>query len=166
MHSPGFLLEALIYLSAAVLAVPLFKRAGLGAVLGYLVAGVAIGPAVLGLIPDVESVRGVSELGVVLLLFLIGLELNPKRLWSLRRSIFGLGALQLVGTLAAVALGARAMGAGWPVAFALGAAVAMSSTAIALQLLGERRLMPTPAGQAAFSVALFQDLAVDRKSVV
>ena len=160
MHPSGFLLEALVYLAAAVVAVPLFQRAGLGSVLGYLVAGVVIGPAVLGLIPDVEAVARVSELGVVLLLFLIGLELNPQRLWSLRRSIFGLGALQVGVTIAVVALAVRAAGAGWPAAFVVGAAAAMSSTAIAMQLLAERNLMGTPAGQSAFSVALFQDLAV------
>ena len=160
MHEPAFLREALVYLAAAVVAVPLFKRLGLGSVLGYLVSGVAIGPGVLALIPDVESVMQVSELGVVLLLFLIGLELNPQRLWALRRSIFGLGGLQLIATIGVVALAVRAAGAAWPVAVMLGAAVAVSSTAIALQLLGERRLLPTPAGQAAFSVSLFQDLAV------
>lgn len=160
MHDTGFLLQALIYLGATALFVPLFQRIGLGSVLGYLVAGLAIGPWGAALIPDSEVVRQVSELGVVLLLFLVGLELNPARLWSLRRAIFGLGTLQVVTTIAAVALFSRAVGASWPAALVFGMAASMSSTAIALQILGERHQMKAPPGQASFAVALFQDLAV------
>ena len=160
MQDHSFLLQALIYLAAVSVFVPLFKKLGLGSVLGYLVAGVAIGPWVLGLITDPKLVAEVSELGVVLLLFLVGLELNPQRLWSLRRAIFGLGTLQVLVTIGLVALVLRAIGVDWPAAIALGMAAAMSSTAIALQLFAERQLMPTPPAQSAFAVALFQDLAV------
>jgi monovalent cation:proton antiporter-2 (CPA2) family protein len=161
VHGAGFLLPALVYLAAALVMVPLFKRLGLGTVLGYLVAGVAIGPWGLGLVTDFERVAQVSELGVVMLLFLVGLELEPKRLWSLRRSIFGLGLLQVVVTVAAVAAIARfAAGTSWPVGVVLGMACAMSSTAIALQVLAERGMVKSVPGQSAFAVSLFQDLAV------
>ncbi len=160
MHIPEFLLQALVYLSAAVIAVPLFKRLGLGSVLGYLVAGVVIGPFGLKLIPDVESVLQISEFGVVLLLFLVGLELNPKRLWEMRHSIFGLGGLQVLATVVIGSAISKLFGITWPVAIVIGMAVSMSSTAIALQILEERSLMKTSAGQAAFAVSLFQDLAV------
>src|SRR3954462_2356591 len=103
MENHGFLAQALIYLAAAVIAVPLSRRLGLGSVLGFLLAGVAIGPWGLKLIEDVEAILHFSEFGVVLLLFLVGLELNPKRLWSLRTSIFGMGTVQVVGTLLVVA---------------------------------------------------------------
>ena len=160
MHIPPFLTQALIYLIAAVIAVPLFKRLGLGSVLGYLVAGIAIGPFGLKLIPDVESVLQVSELGVVLLLFLVGLELNPERLWAMRRSIFGLGGLQVMLTILLSTLLVKLFGVTWNVALVVGMATSMSSTAIALQILNERSMMKTAAGESAFSVALFQDLAV------
>jgi monovalent cation:proton antiporter-2 (CPA2) family protein len=160
MHIPPFLFQALIYFGAAVVAVPLFKRLGLGSVLGYLVAGVVIGPFGLKLIPDVESVLQISELGVVLLLFLVGLELNPQRLWEMRRAIFGLGGLQVLVTIAVVSLLSKFTSLSWTVAVVMGMAASMSSTAIALQILNERSLMKTSAGQSAFSVALFQDLAV------
>ena len=160
MHGASWLLPALVYLAAAVLVVPLFKRLGLGTVLGYLAAGVAIGPWGLGLVTDFAQVQQVSELGVVMLLFLVGLELNPKRLWALRRTIFGLGLLQVVATTAAVAAIARLLGASWPQAVVYGMACSMSSTAIALQVLAERGQVKSVAGQSAFSVSLFQDLAV------
>lgn len=160
MHGAGFLLPALVYLAAAVIVVPLFKRLGLGTVLGYLAAGVAIGPWGLKLVTDFAQVQQVSELGVVLLLFLVGLELNPRRLWALRHSIFGLGLLQVAVTVAAVALAARGLGTGWPQAVVIGMAATMSSTAIALQVLAERGLVKSAPGQSAFSVSLFQDLAV------
>ncbi len=160
MHGTGFLLPALVYLAAALVMVPLFKRLGLGTVLGYLVAGVAIGPWGLALVTDFERVAQVSELGVVMLLFLVGLELEPRRLWALRRSIFGLGLMQVVVTVAAVAAIARAAGTSWPVGIVLGMACAMSSTAIALQVLAERGLVKSVPGQSAFAVSLFQDLAV------
>jgi monovalent cation:proton antiporter-2 (CPA2) family protein len=160
MHIPSFLFQALVYLAAAVIAVPLFKRLGLGSVLGYLVAGIVIGPWGFKLINDVEAITQISELGVVLLLFLVGLELNVQRLWEMRRAIFGLGGLQVVVTIAVVALAVKLFAVTWPVAVVIGMAAAMSSTAIALQLLNERSIMKTAAGQSAFSVALFQDLAV------
>jgi monovalent cation:proton antiporter-2 (CPA2) family protein len=167
MHNDQFLIEALVYFGAAIIAVPIFKRFGLGSVLGYLVAGVLIGPWGLKLITDTESVLRVSELGVVLLLFLVGLELEPQRLWQLRKQIFGLGLLQVVLTIIAIAgtilgisflLGTTFIS--WPIAIVVAMAATMSSTAIALQMLEERNLTDTSAGKAAFSVSLFQDLAV------
>ena len=155
-----FLEQALIYLAAGVIAVPLFKRLGLGSVLGYLAAGMAIGPWGLRLIGHPETVLHFAEFGVVLLLFLIGLELDPQRLWALRRPIFGMGAVQVIATTAAVAAIAWALGQPPVVALIAGMGFAMSSTAIALASLQERNLLPTPGGQAAFSVLLFQDLAV------
>ena len=160
MHGTGFLLPALVYLAAALVMVPLFKRIGLGTVLGYLFAGVAIGPWGLGLVTDFAAVAQVSELGVVMLLFLVGLELEPKRLWALRHSIFGLGLLQVLVTTALVAGLAVALGLPWPQGVVLGMACTMSSTPIALQVLAERGMVKTAPGQSAFAVSLFQDLAV------
>ncbi|MDF1485270.1 monovalent cation:proton antiporter-2 (CPA2) family protein [Ramlibacter sp. H39-3-26] len=154
------LLQALIYLGAAALFVPIFKRIGLGSVLGYLVAGVAIGPSGLRLISETDLVQSISELGVVLLMFLVGLELNPTRLWSMRKTIFGLGSLQVFITITATAVTLHSFKIDWPAAVALGMAASMSSTAIALQLLAERKLTVAPPGQASFSVALFQDMTV------
>jgi len=155
-----FLEQALIYLAAGVIAVPLFKRIGLGSVLGYLAAGMAIGPWGLRLIDDPQTVLHFAEFGVVLLLFLIGLELDPQRLWALRRPILGMGSVQVVATTAAVAVIAWMLGATASQAFVIGSALAMSSTAIALASLQEKNLLATPGGQAGFSVLLFQDLAV------
>lgn len=160
MHIPPFIFQALIYLGAALVAVPLFKRLGLGSVLGYLMAGLVIGPFGLKLIPDVESVLQISELGVVLLLFLVGLELNPERLWNMRRTIFGLGGLQVFITIAVVAAATKFAGMSWTIAVVVGMVASMSSTAIALQILKERSLSKTAGGDSAFSVCLFQDLAV------
>jgi monovalent cation:proton antiporter-2 (CPA2) family protein len=156
----GLLQQALIYLAAGVIAVPLFARLGLGSVLGYLAAGVAIGPWGLGLIAAPQTVLEFAEFGVVMLLFLIGLELEPDRLWALRRSIFGMGATQVLATAAAVTGAAAALGASFPVALVCGMGFAMSSTAIGLAILQEKNLLATPGGQASFSVLLFQDLAV------
>jgi glutathione-regulated potassium-efflux system ancillary protein KefC len=156
----NFLGQALIYLAAGVIAVPLFKRIGLGSVLGYLAAGMAIGPWGLALIGDPQTVLHFAEFGVVMLLFLIGLELDPRRLWTLRRPILGMGSVQVLATAAAVAAVALALGQPLTVAFIAGMGIAMSSTAIALAILQERNLLATPGGQAAFSVLLFQDLAV------
>ena len=156
----NFIEQALIYLAAGVIAVPLFKRIGLGSVLGYLAAGMAIGPWGLRLIGDPQTVLHFAEFGVVLLLFLIGLELDPQRLWTLRRPIFGMGAVQVLGTALAAAAIAWAIGQPPAVAVVAGIGIAMSSTAIALASLQERNLLPTPGGQAGFSVLLFQDLAV------
>jgi monovalent cation:proton antiporter-2 (CPA2) family protein len=155
-----FLEQALIYLAAGVIAVPLFKKLGLGSVLGYLAAGMAIGPWGLRLIDHPQTVLQFAEFGVVMLLFLIGLELDPQRLRALRRPIFGMGTVQVVLTAAAVAALARALGQPWVVALVAGMGFAMSSTAIALASLQEKNLLSTPGGQAGFSVLLFQDLAV------
>ncbi len=160
MENHGFLAQALIYLAAAVIAVPISKRLGLGSVLGFLLAGVAIGPWGLKLIGDVDAMLHFSEFGVVLLLFLVGLELNPKRLWSLRTSIFGMGTLQVVVTTLAVTSLGVAFGAPFALSLVAGMGFAMSSTAIALATLEEKNLLPTPGGQASFSVLLFQDIAV------
>jgi len=156
----GLLLNAVIYLAAAVIAVPIAKRLGLGSVLGYLIAGAIVGPWVLKLITDVEAILHFSEFGVVLLLFVIGLELNPRRLWQMRWPILGLGGGQVVGcTLALTALG-YLLGWPWQVALAAGLGLSLSSTAIALQPLTERNLLGTPGGRSAFSILLFQDIAV------
>ena len=150
---------AMVYLAAAVIAVPIARALGLGAVLGYLLAGIAIGPWGLGLISEVDTILHFSEFGVVLLLFVIGLELDPQRLWSLRRSIFGWGLAQ-VGGVAAVLFGAAWLaGVAWQVALIAALGLSLSSTAIALTTMQERNLLPTPAGQAGFSILLFQDIA-------
>jgi glutathione-regulated potassium-efflux system ancillary protein KefC len=155
MHHTDYLLQALVYFGAAALFVPVFHKLGLGSVLGYLVAGAAIGPWGVRLVTDPTTVAQVSELGVVLLLFLVGLELNPQRLGrcAARSSAC---ALQ-VGLTSAVTALAALMGQSQRAAVVLGMAAAMSSTAIALQLLAERNLTKTEAGQSAFAVALFQD---------
>ena len=160
MQDHGFLHQALIYLAAGVIVVPIFKRLGLGSVLGYLVAGVAIGPWGLALVSAPEAILDFAEFGVVLLLFLVGLELNPARLWQLRKPIFGMGATQVAVTALVVAAAAWALGASPRVALVIGMGFAMSSTAIGLATLREKNLLPTPGGQASFSVLLFQDLAV------
>jgi monovalent cation:proton antiporter-2 (CPA2) family protein len=160
MEPHSFLQQALMYLSAGVIAVPLFKRLGLGSVLGYLAAGMVIGPWGLRLISDPRTVLQFSEFGVVLLLFLIGLELNPQRVWALRRAIIGLGGVQVAATIAAVAGIAVALGQPPVVGVIAGMGFAMSSTAIGLAVLTEKNLLPTPGGQASFAVLLFQDLMV------
>ncbi len=149
-----------LFLAAAVLFVPLFKRFGLGAVLGYLAAGIVIGPGVLGLIDDVETVLHISEFGVVLLMFVIGLELQPSRLWTLRSSVFGTGGLQVLLSTLALGGAAMALGLGPIVALVVGFGLAMSSTALVLQMLGERKELTDKHGRAAFAVLLFQDLSV------
>jgi len=151
--------DALIYLAAAVLCVPLAKRFGLGSVLGYLIAGTLIGPWGLGFVSDVESIMHFSEFGVVLMLFLIGLELDSKRLWSMRREVFGNGSLQMVACAALLAGGAYAVGFDWKLALIAGLSLSLSSTAIAVQTMGERNLLPTPTGHSAFAILLFQDIA-------
>ena len=158
-HTPAWLVNSFIYLSAAVLAVPLSKALGLGSIIGYLAAGIAIGPWGLGLVTNVEDILHFAEFGVVLMLFLVGLELEPRRLWSLRRPIFGWGSAQVLGCAALLALIAVVFGEGWKTALVAGLGLALSSTAIALQVMGERNLMPTTSGQAAFSILLFQDVA-------
>ena len=160
METHSFLQQALVYLAAGVVAVPLCRRLGLGSVLGYLIAGMAIGPWGLRLISDPKTVLEFSEFGVVLLLFLIGLELNMQRVWSLRRAIFGLGGVQVVATIAAVAAIGAALGLPLTTGVVAGMGLAMSSTAIGLATLTEKNLLETSGGQASFAVLLFQDLAV------
>lgn len=150
----------LTLLAASVLLVPLFKRFGLGSVLGYLVAGIAVGPYGLGVVSRPESVLHTAELGVTLLMFLIGLELQPSRLWALRRQVFGLGALQMTGVALPVAAIAAALGLGWTGAALIGVALAMSSTAYILPLLAERRELTTRFGRETFAILLFQDVSV------
>ena len=151
--------DALIYLAAAVICVPLAWRFKLGAVLGYLVAGISIGPWGFNLVGDVDSIMHFSEFGVVLMLFVIGLELEPKRLIEMRKSVFGGGALQLAFSSIALALGASAIGLGWKSAMVVGLALALSSTAIAIATMTERNFLLTPTGQSSFAVLLFQDIA-------
>ncbi|HEY8209492.1 MAG TPA: cation:proton antiporter, partial [Myxococcaceae bacterium] len=155
-----FLQEALVYLIAAVIAVPLSKRFGLGSVLGYLVAGAVIGPWGVGLVSDVESVLHFAEFGVVLFLFLVGLELQPKRLWELRQSVFGLGGIQVAGTTVVLAAIGLLFGLGWAAAIVAGFGLSLSSTAFALQLLAEKNELATRYGRASFGILLFQDLGV------
>lgn len=156
----GIFLQAFVYLLAAVLAVPLAKRLGLGSVLGYLVAGVAIGP-LLGLVgQETQSIQHFAEFGVVLMLFLVGMELDAKQLWQMRQRLLGLGGLQVLLTTGAVAGLALALGQPWQIALALGMILAMSSTAIVLQSLNEKGLAKTEGGRSGFSVLLFQDIAV------
>ncbi len=152
---------AFVYLLAAVVFVPVAKRLGLGAVLGYLVAGVTIGPWALGVVGhEHHAVGHFAEFGVVMMLFVVGLELRPALLWQLRRPIFGLGGAQVAATTAVVAAGATLVGAPWREALAIGLILAASSTAIVLSTLSERGLLKTQGGQASFSVLLFQDIAV------
>ena len=156
----AFLQETAVFLTAAVIAVPIAKRLGLGAVLGYLAAGAAIGPQGLGLVNDVDDILHFAEFGVVLLLFLIGLELQPSRLWTMRQSVFGLGCMQLFVTGGALALAGRLLGLGPQAAAVVGLALSLSSTAFALQILAEKNQLTTRHGRAAFSILLLQDLAV------
>jgi monovalent cation:proton antiporter-2 (CPA2) family protein len=148
-----------VLLAAAALAVPVTRGAGFGSVLGYLLAGIAIGPAGLRLVTDVDAITSIASLGVVMLLFLIGLEVRPQRLWVMRRAVFGLGTAQVVVTGALIAGLAHAEGIPWRGSVVLGFGLALSSTAIVLPLLAERDLLTSPAGRSAFAVLLFQDLA-------
>lgn len=156
----GQLLQAVVYLAAAAISAPVAKRLGLGAVLGYLIAGLIIGPFALDLVGETEQVAHVAEFGVVMLLFLIGLEVKPALLWSMRTSIFGLGLGQVAVTSAVLTGAGLAFGLDWRQALAAGLILSMSSTAIVLQMLEEQGLRRGPAGRAAFGVLLFQDLAV------
>ncbi|MCA8878421.1 MAG: monovalent cation:proton antiporter-2 (CPA2) family protein [Rhodobacteraceae bacterium] len=156
----SFLFQAMIYLAAAVAAVPLAARLGLGSVLGYLLAGLIIGP-VLGLVGDeTHNLQHFAEFGVVMMLFLIGLELDPRALWAMRHKLLGLGGLQVVTAAAAVMGAGMLVGLSWSVALAIGLALSLSSTAIVLQTLTEKSLMQTAGGRSAFSVLLTQDIAV------
>ncbi|HMS81443.1 MAG TPA: cation:proton antiporter, partial [Burkholderiaceae bacterium] len=167
-----FLREILLFLVLAGVLIPLLQRLRVNQIVGFLAAGVALGPFGLGLwaerwpwlagftFPRLEGVQALAELGVLFLMFTIGLELSAERLWTLRRWVFGGGTVQLVASAAAIGVLAWAFGNPWPVAVALGAVLALSSTAVAMQLLAERRALGTPLGQACFSVLMLQDLAV------
>lgn len=161
MSEGGFFFQAFVYLSAAVISVPIAKKLGLGSVLGYLIAGVVIGPFVLGLIGEEgQDVMHFAEFGVVMMLFLIGLELQPALLWKLRGPILGMGGSQVVVTALLIMFISLFSGLLWQTSLALGLTLALSSTAIVLQTLNEKGLMKTETGQNAFSVLLFQDIAV------
>ena len=153
------LLTLLILLAAAVVMVSVSRRLGLGSILGYLVAGALIGPSGFRLVTDVQNISEISELGVLMLLFIIGLELRPARIWSMRRSVFGLGSAQMAVSGAVLTGLAIWAGAPWPGAAILGLGLALSSTAIVLPLLAEKRLLALTSGRDAFAVLLFQDMA-------
>ena len=161
MNLESFLAQSFIYLFAAVISVPLAKRLGFGSVLGYLIAGMALGPSALRLVGgEGKDVMHVAEFGVVMMLFIVGLELRPSLLWRLRRPIFGLGGLQVAMTGLVMGAGLLAMGHPWQQSLAVGLIFAMSSTAIVIQTLAEKGWLKSEAGQACFSVLLFQDLSV------
>ncbi len=157
----GFLFQASIYLAAAVVAVPIAARLGLGSVLGYLMAGVVIGP-ILGLVggSETQDLQHFAEFGVVMMLFLIGLELEPRALWNMRHKLIGLGGLQIGLTTVAIMAGMMALGYVWTISLAVGLTFALSSTAIVLQTLAEKGLMQTSGGRSTFAVLLTQDIAV------
>jgi glutathione-regulated potassium-efflux system ancillary protein KefC len=159
MAEHGLMFDVMIYLAAAVIFVSFAKRFGLGSVLGYLAAGCAIGPFGAGFITDVESIMHFSEFGVVLMLFVIGLELDPKRLWDMRRDVFGGGTIQLLACSAPIAFALLATGLPWQSAIVAGLALSLSSTAIAVQTMTERNLTNTPLGRTSFAILLFQDIA-------
>lgn len=157
----SFLGESLVFLVAALIVVPICKRLGLSSVLGYLGAGVLIGPGGLGMFSETLELLHFAEIGVVLLLFVIGLELHPKRLWVMRRTVFSLGSAQMIGSTTVIAVALKLiLGWEWPVVVLLGFALALSSTAFVLQLLGEQHKLNHTHGRAAFGVLLFQDVAV------
>ena len=158
-HAPAWLSYAFLYLAAAVLTVPVARALGLGAIIGYLAAGIAIGPWGFGWVSNVQDILHFAEFGVVLMLFLVGLELQPTRLWSLRRPIFGLGSAQVLGCALLLCAAALLAGFSWRVALVGSLGLALSSTAIALQSLGERNQLRTSSGESAFSILLFQDIA-------
>ena len=155
-----FLLLAFIFLIAGVVAVPIATRLGLGSVLGYLLAGIAISPLLSVLHVDVISIQHFAEFGVVMMLFLVGLELQPKMLWEMRNRLLGLGGGQVLITTLLVMIVALVFDQPWSVALAIGMVLALSSTAIVLQTLGEKGLIKSDGGQSSFSVLLFQDIAV------
>src|SRR5687767_14657641 len=161
MDQSSFLFQALVYLAAAVLFVPIAKRMGLGSVLGYLLAGINIGPFAFGFIgKEGANILHFAEFGVVMMLFLIGLELEPELLWKLRKSIIGLGGLQVALTALVIAALAMAFGLNGKASLALGMILSLSSTAIVMQTLTEKGLMKSVSGQSSFAVLLFQDIAV------
>ena len=154
------LIDVAVYLCAAVIVVTLSKRLGFGSVLGYLIAGTLLGPYVLGFVADAESIMHFAEFGVVIMLFLIGLELKPHKLWSLRRAILGMGGAQVVLSAILITAGLTLFSLGWRESLLIGLALALSSTAIVLQTLEERGILNSGLGQNTFSVLLFQDIAV------
>src|SRR5690606_4670386 len=154
------LTQVIVLLLAAVVLVPLCKRLTLGAVIGYLLAGLVVGPGVLGLVQHVEEMQHFAELGIVFLLFVIGLELRPARLWMLRQQVFGHGAAQVILTAAAITGIALLFGLAWQAALVIGLGLAMSSTALVVQTLAERDQLSTHHGREAISILLFQDMAV------
>jgi glutathione-regulated potassium-efflux system protein KefB len=155
------LVQVVALLGAGVIAAPLFKRIGLGSVLGYLAAGLVIGPFGLKLVSDPQAILHIAELGVVMFLFIIGLEMQPSRLWNMRKDIFGLGALQVCACIVALmAVGVVAFGQPAPVAFVAGTGFVLTSTAIVMQMLQERNHLHTPKGQHIVSILLFEDLAI------
>lgn len=157
----GFLFQAMIYLAAAVIMVPIAKKLGLGSVLGYLIAGIIIGPAGLSFIgQEGQDVMHFAEFGVVMMLFVIGLELEPSRLWRMRKTIAGLGGLQVLASTIVIAAIAMFFNVDWKQALVIGMIMSMSSTAIVLQTLNEKGLMKSAAGESSFAVLLFQDIAV------
>ena len=161
MHEGGFFFQAFVYLTAAVVSVPIAKKLGLGSVLGYLIAGIIIGPFVLGFIGEGgQNVMQFAEFGIIMMLFLIGLELKPAMIWKLRGSILGMGGVQVSSTALLVMVIALFFGLQWQTSLALGLVLALSSTAIVLQTLHEKGLMQTDGGQNSFSVLLFQDIAI------
>lgn len=161
MDSHSFLFQAMVFLASAVVFVPLAKKLGLGSVLGYLIAGIIIGPFVIGLVGEEgQDIMQYAEFGVVMMLFVIGLELEPELLWKLRKSIIGLGGLQVILTTLVISLIGILFGFSLSQSFVLGMILSLSSTAIVLQTLSEKNLMKTSAGQSSFAVLLFQDIAV------
>src|SRR5258706_9831889 len=160
MNAHSLLTQALVYLAAGVISVPIAKRLGLGSVLGYLLSGVLIGPYLLNLVGAPGEVQRFAEFGVVILLFLIGLEVRPALLWKLRTAIFGLGLAQVLGDAALIGAASMIFGLDWRAGAAVGLILAMSSTAIVLQSLEEKGLRQGPVGETSFAVLLFQDLAV------
>lgn len=157
----GFLFQALVYLAAAVVCVPLAQRLGMGSVLGYLLAGILIGPSALGFIGrESQDIMHFAEFGVVMMLFLIGLELEPAHFWKMRSRILGMGGVQLSATALILSVGLYLAGFSWQAALACGIAFSMSSTAIVLQTLREKSLTATESGRSSFAVLLFQDIAV------
>ncbi len=160
MTETNYIIDILILLTAAVIAVPLFQRLGLGGVLGFLVAGTLVGPWGLGLIVAVDEIRHLAELGVIFLLFIIGIELKPSRLWVMRHSVFGLGTAQVLTTGTAITLVALALGMPMRSALVVGFGLALSSTAFALQVLADKSELGTAYGRSAFAILLLQDLAI------
>jgi len=158
-HAPAWLTYTFLYLAAAVIAVPISRALGLGTIIGYLVAGIFIGPSGLQLVSNVQDILHFSEFGVVLMLFLIGLELQPSRLWSMRRPIFGVGTAQVVLCTAGLFAAGLAFGYDWHLALIAALGLALSSTAIALQSIAERNLMSTTSGKTSFAILLLQDVA-------